>query len=127
MPAALPDHLCYLNGSYLPVSEAKVSVLDRGFIFGDGIYEVVPVYGQRLFRFDEHMGRLGRSLRPSSKRCQWGKRACRPRRQAWMRRARWAPGLPTLPRLQGTAGRRRRRPRRRRPSLSAVPSAGLGW
>ena len=62
MPAALPDHLCYLNGSYLPVSEAKVSVLDRGFIFGDGIYEVVPVYGQRLFRFDEHMGRLGRSL-----------------------------------------------------------------
>jgi D-alanine transaminase len=44
------------------VSEAKVSVLDRGFIFGDGIYEVVPVYGQRLFRFDEHMARLGRSL-----------------------------------------------------------------
>jgi D-alanine transaminase len=62
MPAALPDHLCYLNGSYLPVSEAKVSVLDRGFIFGDGIYEVVPVYGQRLFRLDEHLARLGRSL-----------------------------------------------------------------
>ena len=37
-------------------------MLDRGFIFGDGIYEVVPVYGQRLFRFDEHMARLGRSL-----------------------------------------------------------------
>jgi D-alanine transaminase len=44
------------------VSEAKVSVLDRGFVFGDGIYEVVPVYGQRLFRFDEHMARLDRSL-----------------------------------------------------------------
>jgi branched-subunit amino acid aminotransferase/4-amino-4-deoxychorismate lyase len=41
--------------------EAKVSVLDRGFIFGDGIYDVTPVYGQRLFRFDEHMARLARS------------------------------------------------------------------
>ena len=59
---ALPTTLCYLNGDYLPVAEAKVSVLDRGFIFGDGIYEVVPVYGQKLFRFDEHMARLGRSL-----------------------------------------------------------------
>jgi D-alanine transaminase len=59
---ALPDTLCYLDGNYLPVRDARVSVLDRGFIFGDGIYEVVPVYGQRLFRFAEHMARLGRSL-----------------------------------------------------------------
>ncbi len=58
----LPDTLCYLNGEYLPLREAKVSVLDRGFIFGDGVYEVVPVYAQRLFRFDEHLARLGRSL-----------------------------------------------------------------
>jgi hypothetical protein len=42
--------------------EAKVSVLDRGFIFGDGIYDVTPVYGRRLFRFDEHMARLQRGL-----------------------------------------------------------------
>ena len=56
------DALVYLNGDLLPISKAKVSVLDRGFIFGDGIYEVVPVYGQRLFRFDEHMARLNRSL-----------------------------------------------------------------
>jgi D-alanine transaminase len=54
--------LCYLNGEYLPLAEARVPVLDRGFIFGDGIYEVVPVYGRRLFRFDEHMARLERSL-----------------------------------------------------------------
>jgi D-alanine transaminase len=54
--------ICYLNGEYLPIEEAKVPVLDRGFIFGDGIYEVVPVYGRRLFRFDEHMARLDRSL-----------------------------------------------------------------
>ena len=56
------DYLCYLNGEYLPLNQAKVSVLDRGFVFGDGIYEVVPVYDQRLFRFDEHMARLQRSL-----------------------------------------------------------------
>ena len=62
MQVHLPDTLCYLNGEYLPIAEAKVSVLDRGFIFGDGIYEVVPVYAKKLFRFDEHMARLGRSL-----------------------------------------------------------------
>ena len=56
------DARVYLNGELLPISQAKVSVLDRGFIFGDGIYEVVPVYGGRLFRFDEHMARLARSL-----------------------------------------------------------------
>ena len=59
---ALPDTLCYLNGEYGPLRDAKVSVLDRGFVFGDGIYEVVPVYGRRLFRFDEHLARLTRSL-----------------------------------------------------------------
>ena len=59
---AIPDSLCYLNGDYSSLREAKVSVLDRGFIFGDGVYEVVPVFNRRLFRFDEHMARLGRSL-----------------------------------------------------------------
>jgi len=58
----LPDTQCYLNGEYGSLRDAKVSVLDRGFIFGDGIYEVVPVYGRKLFRFDEHMARLGRGL-----------------------------------------------------------------
>jgi D-alanine transaminase len=62
MTPLLPDTLCYLNGEYSRVAEAKVSVLDRGFIFGDGIYEVVPVYARRLFRFEEHMARLERSL-----------------------------------------------------------------
>ena len=57
-----PDTLCHLNGQTLPLRDAKVSVLDRGFIFGDGIYEVIPVYGRKLFRFDEHMARLQRSL-----------------------------------------------------------------
>ncbi len=58
----IPDTLCYLNGDYGSLRDAKVSVLDRGFIFGDGVYEVVPAYGGKLFRFDEHMARLARSL-----------------------------------------------------------------
>ncbi len=58
----LPDTLCYLNGDYTPLKDAKISVLDRGFIFGDGVYEVLPAYAGQLFRFDHHMARLGRSL-----------------------------------------------------------------
>lgn len=58
----LPDSPCYLNGEIGPLREARISVLDRGFIFGDGIYEVVPVYGGRPFRFEQHMARLDRSL-----------------------------------------------------------------
>lgn len=59
---ALPDTPCFLNGDFSTLRHAKVSVLDRGFIFGDGIYEVVPAYGSRLFRFAQHMARLDRSL-----------------------------------------------------------------
>jgi D-alanine transaminase len=59
---ALPDLPCYLNGEFTTLPNAKVSVMDRGFVFGDGVYEVVPVYAGRPFRFDEHMARLDRSL-----------------------------------------------------------------
>lgn len=52
----------YLNGSFMPIEEAKVSVLDRGFIFGDGVYEVIPVYSRRPFRLAEHLKRLQHSL-----------------------------------------------------------------
>jgi D-alanine transaminase len=52
----------YLNGDYLPLSEAKVSVLDRGFLFGDGVYEVIPAYKGRLFRLEDHVVRLNNSL-----------------------------------------------------------------
>ena len=58
----LPSTPCYLNGVFTPLCDAKISVLDRGFIFGDGIYEVVPVYAGRPFRFAQHMARLERSL-----------------------------------------------------------------
>lgn len=52
----------YLNGAYMPIEEAKVPVLDRGFIFGDGVYEVIPVYSRRAFRMAEHLKRLQHSL-----------------------------------------------------------------
>ena len=52
----------YLNGQYMPIEEARVPVLDRGFIFGDGVYEVIPVYSRRAFRLPEHLRRLQHSL-----------------------------------------------------------------
>ena len=56
------DPTVYLNGSFTPLSLAKISVLDRGFVFGDGIYEVVPVYRGKPFRMRQHLDRLDRSL-----------------------------------------------------------------
>jgi len=54
--------MVFLNGEILPIEQAKVPVLDRGFIFGDGIYELVPVYSRVPFRLEEHLARLERSL-----------------------------------------------------------------
>jgi D-alanine transaminase len=55
--------LAYWNGAYAPLEDVKVSPLDRGFLFADGVYEVVAFYGRRLFQLDEHLARLDRSLR----------------------------------------------------------------
>jgi D-alanine transaminase len=75
------DRLCYLNGEYKPLSQATVNVLDRGFVFGDGIYDVAPVYGRKLFRFDEHVARLDRSMKKI--------RIANPlSREAWLERCR---------------------------------------
>jgi len=52
----------YLNGIFLPLDQAQVSVMDRGFLFGDGVYEVIPVYGGKLFRLGHHLRRLQNSL-----------------------------------------------------------------
>ncbi|OAJ60332.1 D-amino acid aminotransferase [Paraburkholderia ginsengiterrae] len=67
LPDVLPDPIVYLNGELVPLSEARVPVLDRGFIFGDGIYEVAPLYAQAggrrtAFRFRQHLARLARSV-----------------------------------------------------------------
>lgn len=66
----------FLNGKLLPIEQATVSVLDRGFIFGDGVYELVPVYSRVPFRLEEHLARLERSLgetriRNPYSRAQW--------------------------------------------------------
>jgi D-alanine transaminase len=54
--------MVFLNGRFLPLEQATVPVLDRGFIFGDGVYELIPVYSRAPFRMDEHLARLERSL-----------------------------------------------------------------
>jgi D-alanine transaminase len=58
-----PLPTCFLNGEVMPLREARISPLDRGFLYSDGVYEVTPVYGGRPFRFDQHHDRLTRSLR----------------------------------------------------------------
>ena len=75
------SQIVYLNGAFLPIEQAFVPVLDRGFIFGDGIYEVIPVYSRRPFRLDEHLVRLQGSLNgvrianPHTHE-EWKKRVC---------------------------------------------------
>ncbi len=58
----IPDSKAYLNGRYAPLAELQVSVMDRGFLFGDGVYELVPVYDRQPFRLTEHLRRLAKSL-----------------------------------------------------------------
>jgi D-alanine transaminase len=57
-----PLPLCHLDGRQLPLRDARISPLDRSFLFGDGVYEVIPVYDGRPFRFNAHLARLVRSL-----------------------------------------------------------------
>jgi hypothetical protein len=59
---AADDQIVYLNGAFMPMTEARIPVLDRGFIFGDGVYEVIPVYKHTPFRLPEHLRRLQYSL-----------------------------------------------------------------
>ena len=58
----LPHLIAYLNGDFAPLDQLKISVLDRGFLFGDGVYEMIPVYNRYIFRLDEHLLRLERNL-----------------------------------------------------------------
>ncbi|QLG88573.1 D-amino acid aminotransferase [Chitinibacter bivalviorum] len=58
----IPQLIAYLNGQFAPLNELNISVMDRGFLFGDGVYEMIPVYSRRPFRLDEHLARLTNSL-----------------------------------------------------------------
>lgn len=76
IPDVDSDSIAYLNGEFVRLGDAKISVLDRGFIFGDSIYDVVPVYNGTPFRMDGHLARLERSLKSISidtgtSRAQW--------------------------------------------------------
>lgn len=69
-------NIAYLNGQFLPLHEARVPVLDRGYLFGDGVYEVMPAYSGRIFRLEAHLERLARSLAairmiPPLKNAEW--------------------------------------------------------
>ena len=59
---AEPFPTCWLNGDFVPLAEARISPLDRGFLFADGAYEVVPVHRGRPFRMRQHLERFDRSL-----------------------------------------------------------------
>lgn len=59
----MSNEIVYLNGEYLALADAKISVMDRGFLFGDGVYEVIPAYAGKLFRLEDHLERLANSLK----------------------------------------------------------------
>ncbi|QZA80307.1 D-amino-acid transaminase [Deefgea piscis] len=58
----IPHKIAFLNGQFSPLAELKISVMDRGFLFGDGVYEMIPVYQRIAFRLDEHLARLANNL-----------------------------------------------------------------
>ena len=56
------SEIVYLNGKYLPKEKASLSILDRGFLFGDGVYELIPIYNKKIFYINDHLSRLRNSL-----------------------------------------------------------------
>lgn len=62
----MTQQIAYLNGQFLPIEEAQISTQDRGFLFGDGVYEVIPVYAKQLFEFEAHYHRLENSLKATA-------------------------------------------------------------
>lgn len=62
----MTQQIAYLNGEWLPIEEAQISTQDRGFLFGDGVYEVIPVYEKQLFAFEAHLQRLKNSLKATA-------------------------------------------------------------
>ncbi|MFV2033271.1 MAG: aminotransferase class IV [Gammaproteobacteria bacterium] len=63
--------IAFLNGSYMPIEEARISPLDRGFLFGDGIYEVIPCYGGKMVGFGPHIARMNDGLNAVKIKLEW--------------------------------------------------------
>ena len=57
------SNIVFLNGNYIPKEQASISIMDRGFLFGDGVYELIPVYSSKIFLLDKHLARLRSSLK----------------------------------------------------------------
>ena len=57
------DDIIFLNGDFISKSDAQISIMDRGFLFGDGVYELIPIYNGKTFLIDKHLSRLGNSLK----------------------------------------------------------------
>jgi D-alanine transaminase len=113
----------YLNGEYLPIDQAKVSVLDRGFIFGDGVYEVIPVYGKVPFRMEGHLVRMQRSmdeikLRNPFTDAEWAKLV-----QSLVDRHEWADQAVYIQVTRGVAPRDHRMPKDLAPTIFMMTNA----
>ena len=67
------QNIVYINGQFVPKEKAQVSVMDRGFLYGDGVYEVIPVYNGKLFLFEDHIKRLNYSLEQIRLDVDWSK------------------------------------------------------
>jgi D-alanine transaminase len=99
------SRIVYVNGSYVPEEEAKVSVFDRAFLFGDGVYEVTAVLGGRLVDFDAHLARLDRSLREIALAATMSHRALRELHGEMIRRNGVDEGIVYLEITRGAADR----------------------
>src|SRR5262245_42250898 len=99
------SRIVYVNGSYMPEPEAKISVFDRAFLFGDGVYEVTAVLDRRLIDFASHLERLDRSLKEIALHVPLGHDQLRVLHEELIRRNRVEEGIVYLQLSRGSADR----------------------
>ena len=115
------SRIAYVNGSYLPEAEAKISVFDRGFLFADGVYEVTPIVNGRLVDYDAHIERLDRSL--GELRMAWpcSKQELRAMHEDLVKRNALKEGIIYMQVTRGVADRQFNFPKEAKSSLVAFP------
>lgn len=115
------SRIAYMNGQYLPESEAKVSIFDRGFLFADGVYEVTPVVNGKLVDYDAHAERLERSLKELRMAWPCTKDELRAMHVELIRRNKLAEGIIYMQVTRGVADRMFNFPKEASPTLVAFP------
>ena len=115
------SRIAYVNGQYLPESEAKVSIFDRGFLFADGVYEVTPVVNGKLVDYDAHAERLERSLKELRMAWPCTKDELRAMHVELIRRNKLAEGIIYMQVTRGVADRMFNFPKEASPTLVAFP------